>query len=177
MNNQLPVWQKAAYGLFFLSILIYAVIIGKPLFEPMVFSILLTLILSPLVRSFEGIFKRSIPAIAVTFIIVVFPFLFLFGLFSWYSVEIFSELPSINKELDQAIREGLSWFENQTGMTIVDNEAWLKENISKITAGVFYFMGQHCQFFSYTGLYGLIALLPENLPPFCRNAVPRATPS
>jgi predicted PurR-regulated permease PerM len=142
MNNQLPVWQKAAYGLFFLSILVYAVIIGKPLFEPMVFSILLTLILSPLVRSFEGIFKRSIPAIAVTFIIVVFPFLFLFGLFSWYSVEIFSELPSINKELDQAIREGLSWFENQTGMTIVDDEAWLKENISKITAGVFDFLGE-----------------------------------
>lgn len=142
MNNQLPVWQKAAYGLFFLSILIYAVIIGKPLFEPVVFSILLTLILSPLVRSFERIFKRSIPAIAVTFIIVVFPFLFLFGLFSWYSVEIFSELPSINKELDQAIREGLSWFENRTGMTIVDDEAWLKENISKITASVFDFLGE-----------------------------------
>lgn len=142
MNNQLPVWQKAAYGLFFLSILVYAVIIGKPLFEPMVFSILLTLILSPLVRSFEGVFKRSIPAIAVTLIIVVFPFLFLFGLFSWYSVEIFSELPSINKELDQAIREGLSWFEKQTGMTIVDDEAWLKENVSKITAGVFDFLGE-----------------------------------
>lgn len=142
MNNQLPVWQKAAYGLFFLSILIYAVIIGKPLFEPMVFAILLTLILSPLVRSFERIFQRSIPAIAVTFIIVVFPFLFLFGLFSWYSIEIFSELPSINKELDQAIRAGFSWFETRTGITIIDNEAWLKENISKITAGVFDFLGE-----------------------------------
>ena len=143
MNNQLPVWQKAAYGLFFLSILLYAVIIGKPLFEPMVFSILLTLILSPLVRYFERIFRRSIPAIAVTFAVVVLPFLFLFGLFSWYSVEIFSQLPSINKELDQAIRAGLSWIESRTGMTMVDDEEWLKENIDGVEPQVFEVEAKH----------------------------------
>lgn len=142
MKNQPFLWQRLTYGLAFLSLLIYGLVMARTFFVPLVFAILLALILTSLVRFFERKVRHSITAIALTYLVVLLPVSGLLFSFSWFSVDIFQEIPSIKQEIDRGLRQSLAWINEQTGITIVNEEGWIKENISRISSNILNFLSR-----------------------------------
>ena len=142
MKNQPFLWQRLTYGLAFLSLLIYGLIVARAFFVPLFFALILALILTSLVRFFERRVGSSIFAIVLTYLVVILPVSGLLFMFSWFSVDLFQEIPSIKQEIDRGLRQSLSWINQQTGITLVNEEGWIQENLNRIASGVLNFLSR-----------------------------------
>ncbi len=119
------------HHLLLLIILLGLLIYGKTIISPIVFAVFFTLMLSPICHWFEQRKVGGIPAILLSYLIVIVPILLVASFFSVQLLDVFQSLPSIRKDLESGLTQVLAWVQQRFGVAPAESQEWLRQNVSR----------------------------------------------
>jgi predicted PurR-regulated permease PerM len=123
--------RQSAYILLFFIAFFYIITSLKFLLAPLAMAGLLAFLLEPICEFYER-WLGGITSIFLTLLTVLIPTV-LFIYFAGYQVgSVFSNLPSIFDQVENGISKLLKWLNQNWGITTVDVEDWVQQNIGSI---------------------------------------------
>lgn len=122
--------RQSAYIVVLLIGLVHIISSLKFILAPLSISIFLAFMLEPICRFYEK-WLGKISSIVLTLLTLLIPVLFfIYGVGSQIST-VFSNLPSIVIQIQKGISTLLIWINENWGITSVDLELWVQQNIGK----------------------------------------------
>lgn len=132
MNQSSGILVNIASFLIILVIAGYVLIIGKFIIVPIIFAALLAMLLQPICSFIEKFIHKKIPAILITFLVVLIPITGVVYFFSSQLTDVIRNMPVITDRLQQATEIIFTWLEDNFGVTRAQSWEWLKSNFSKM---------------------------------------------
>jgi predicted PurR-regulated permease PerM len=129
MSNITINLQRIAYLLIILSIGIYMLIVGKPLFVPLAFALMFTFLLLPICQKLERFIAFRPLAILLSMLIAILPIIAAIVLFSYQFITVVKDMPSIGRQLQKGVEEIILFGQRYLGIEEVNTGDWLKDNI------------------------------------------------
>lgn len=131
----LPTYIRFTAVLFCIIMIIFVLIIGRPLFSPLVLAIILSLLLHPFCRTMEN--WKVPPALsALTSIMMVFAALFIvFSYFSYEVTKIANEMPEVGTRIDYTVDKIVLWLEDNFGIGEQDQARYVKNFMNSFLEG------------------------------------------
>lgn len=102
---------------------------GQFIIIPLIFSILLSIMLKPLVRAFERIVRYKVPAILLTILSLLAGFGIIITLISVQLTAIINDLDNVTGQINQGLTEILDWLNENLGM----KESDIRESFPNLT--------------------------------------------
>lgn len=133
--KKLPLYIKVTAILLCAIMIVFILIIGRPIFSPLILSVILSLLLHPFCRKLEK-FKVP-PALSALFsILLVFAFFLI--VFSFFSLEVSAiakEMPEAGSRIDYAVDKLTLWLEDFFGIREQDQARYLKTTMNNLLQG------------------------------------------
>ena len=124
--------QRIAALLFITIVATWIFIIGKDLLSPLVFGFLLALILKPVVNFWEKKLRSPIVSIVFTFLTIILPFIGISYFICWQSADIYSEMPSVSKKVEDGLDDTFRWMDKKFKLERGESEDIIMESIDEI---------------------------------------------
>lgn len=125
-----PFYQKFSLILISLAILVAALIYGKDLILPLLFSILLANLLLPVTHYFERKRMYKTLAILIPIILALLAGTALVYFLSSQIVHFMEDLPALQKRFDEVSHSVQVWFREGTSMTIRKQNQYIKDTVT-----------------------------------------------
>lgn len=153
-----PFYQKFSLVLLSMAILLAALILGKDLILPLLFSILLASLLLPVTQYLER--KKFYKPIAIILPLV---FSILVGsaivyFLSSQIIHFMDDVPDLQKRFDELSRSLQVWFREGTSITITKQNQYIKETVSDLKENAPSMMGSTVA--SITQILSYVVLVP-----------------
>lgn len=132
MNQSSGVLVNIAAFLLIVVVAVYIMIIGKFIIVPVIFAALLAMLMQPLCGFVEKYIHKKIPAILISFLLVIIPLTGIVYFFSSQLADVIKNMPAITDRLEQATEIIFTWLEDNFGITRAQSWEWLQSNFSKI---------------------------------------------
>lgn len=124
--------RKTAYWLFIIIAIGYLLKVGSAILLPVFYASFLSLFLVSIDRRIVKYVKLRWLSILLTFIVVIFPVVLLFTIFSVQLGTIFASLPSITNSVKAGAEQIFTFIDNQLPFLELNYENLVKENINTI---------------------------------------------
>ncbi len=124
--------QRIAALLTIAVIVIWVFIIAKPLLNPFVFAILLSLMIKPVVNFWERFVRSRITALVLAFLVIVVPLTGISYFICWQSIDIFSDMPSLTDKVEKGLDETFRWMDKKFHLKRGESEDIVRESIEEI---------------------------------------------
>jgi predicted PurR-regulated permease PerM len=132
MNGRVLNLQRIAALLFRAVIMTWIFIIGKDLFTPLVFGLLLALILIPVVNFWEKHLRSPVVSIVLTFMAVILPLIGISYFICWQSADIYSEMPSVSNKIEEGLDDTFRWMDKKFKLKRGESQDIIMESIDEI---------------------------------------------
>ena len=113
-------------------ITVFSLIIGKPVFVPLVYAIILFLLLLPVHQRCLSWTKNRFAAVILTLISLLVPISAIVLFFSLQIAEVLQKLPSIGERLEDGFEKVISWIGENKLLQNVDFSSWAQENLTTL---------------------------------------------
>ena len=124
--------QRLAHFFLLLFLVGYLLIIGQTILAPLAFGALFAFMLKPVADFYEKYIKWQIPAIVLTMLSATIPVLIIIMLFSSQLVDVFEDMPSIEKKLNAGLNSLEGWVRQTFGLTRREADELISEQTSKL---------------------------------------------
>lgn len=125
-----PFYQKFSLVLLSLAILVVALIYGKDLILPLLFSILLANLLLPVTNYFERKRIYKPVAILIPLVLAILASVALVYFLSSQIVHFMEDVPALKKRFDEVSHSAQVWFREGTSMTIKKQNQYIKDTVT-----------------------------------------------
>ena len=142
MENRFINLQRVGFALLIVFLTGYIIVIGKNVLVSLTFAAFFALLLMPICAFFERWISWRIPAIFLTFLVVLIPLAGILTLLSMQLVDVIQNLSSISEKLQTTINDIFAWINQKIGFSKTEGENWISENSSKMLEGPLSFLGQ-----------------------------------
>ncbi len=157
-KTEAPFYQKLSFNLISLAIIAVAIIYGKDIILPILFAILLSNLLLPLVNYLaRKKFYRSISIILPLFLSIVVGAGVIFFLSSQI-IHFMDDVPALKERMNEVADSFQVWFRENTNITIRKQNQYIKETVTDFKENAPGILGQ--TFESLTGILIYVVLLP-----------------
>jgi len=158
VKHETPFHQKFAFNLIILSALCVALIYGKDLILPILFSVLLANILLPLTNYFarKG-FTKSLSILLPLLLFIVFGLGVLYFLSSQI-IHFINDVPALKERINEVTKSFQLWFKESTNMTIYKQNQYFKDTVDDLKENAPELVG--LTFVSLTGILTYVVLMP-----------------
>lgn len=121
---------RLSHFLIFTVLIVFILIVGKPVLGAIAFSIVFAFMLKPVAAYIESIIKSRIWAIALAFIALALPLLGAAALFSVQFVNVISDLSNLGFDFRERIFETLDDLNEQFDLNLTLDRQFFQDNLS-----------------------------------------------
>lgn len=133
--------QRLASLLIVITLLVYILIVGKSTIVPLAFATLFSFMLLPICRFIETKIPYRMTAIGLSFLVTIIPVLLILLVFSWLSMDVYQDLPSIWEKLQDGFGAAFNWLNEQLHFTRLSGEEWMQANSKSLLEGPLSYLG------------------------------------
>ena len=113
------------------GLLLFFAIWAKPILVPLVFAVIFTLMLRPIANAVERFVPSRWQAIIVTFLAVALPVAAAILLFSYQTISVLDDLPTITEELEESLNRMFTAVSDRIGIDFeLTGSEWVQERLS-----------------------------------------------
>jgi len=146
MNKYTTSLKNIFYFLIIVTLSIWILIAAKIIIVPLLFSLLLTLFLKPIVDFFERKLRNRILSIIISYFIAVLPLSAIIFFFFNQSRILFNELPSSKEKLKKVMTTVMDWVDQQFQLDTHTTSNWIGENFATMLETPFDLIRESLQF-------------------------------
>jgi predicted PurR-regulated permease PerM len=157
-KHQTPFHQKLALVLFILSALCVALIYGKELILPVLFSILLANILLPFTNYLLKKGCNKSVSILIPLILFILVGLGILYFLSSQIIHFMNDVPALRERINEVTKSFQLWFKESTNMTIYQQNKYFKDTVEDLKDNAPELVG--LTFVSLTGILTYFVLMP-----------------
>jgi predicted PurR-regulated permease PerM len=157
-TNETPFYQRLAYNLISIGILVAAISLGRSVFVPIFLAILLATLLLPVVR----FLKRKGFNDPLSILVPLASFLIIAGclifFLSYQVIHFFDDLPEIEQKINRLLSSLQGWLDNKANVTVKNQNEYLHNIIESLKESSSKLIGS--TFLTVAGVVTYIILLP-----------------
>lgn len=127
--------ERVAYFLIILVIACYVLIVAQDILVPLAFAIFLAFMAKPICTWFEAGISSRVLSILLCFFVLIIPVALVLTLFSFQSVEVFSDLGGISTRLRDGLNSILNWGLDRFNVSRSAGTEWVQENLGGAVQG------------------------------------------
>ncbi len=124
--------QRLTYTAILLALLVFFMLVAKPLLIPLAFGLLFTLMFMPIAQFFERLIKYRVAAIVLTFLTVFIPVIGLFVAFGFQFVRLLEGIPAIGEQMEAGIYDLLGFLQERWGLGVTEIRTWIRDNVGTL---------------------------------------------
>ena len=127
--------DRVAYFLIILVILVFTLIAAQNILVPLAFAVFLAFMAKPICAWFEAGIRSRVLSILLCFFVLIIPVALVLTLFSFQSVEVFSDLGNISTRLRDGLDSILRWTFARFRVSQSAGTEWIQENLGGAVQG------------------------------------------
>ena len=127
--------DRVAYFLIILVILVFTLIVAQNILVPLAFAIFLAFMAKPICTWFEAGIRSRVLSILLCFFVLIIPVALVLTLFSFQSVEVFSDLGGISERLRSGLDSILTWGFDRFNVSRSAGTEWIQQNLGGAVEG------------------------------------------
>lgn len=124
--------QQTAYAVISIIGIGYLAFIGSTFIQPLIFAVLLSLFLKPIVKAIKTKLRLEWLSILAAFIVIILPFLAILTLFSFQLINIIEGLPSIAEGFKEGINVAINKVLSLLPYETSESKSLIKDNLSSL---------------------------------------------
>ena len=127
--------DRVAYFLIILVIFVFTLIVAQNILVPLAFAIFLAFMAKPICTWFEAGIRSRVLSILLCFFVLIIPVALVLTLFSFQSVEVFSDLGGISERLRSGLDSILTWGFDRFNVSRSAGTEWIQQNLGGAVEG------------------------------------------
>ncbi len=134
MKN-LPAFVRFSIVLFSTIMIVFVLIVGRPIFSPLILAVILSLLLHPFCKKLELLKVPPVLSALLSILSVFTVIMIVFSFFSYQVTGIADKMPEVGTRVDFAVDKVAYWLEQKWGIGQQDQSRYVKTTLNNMLRG------------------------------------------